>query len=354
MKKHFEQLEQTMAQTPSFDGEPAKLIHLTNTKGMTASFMDIGATWLSCTLPMNGGHREILLRSPSMAEHMKQGAYFGSIVGRFANRIAKGQFELEGRHYQLDINNGENSLHGGFTGFDKRRWTIVEHGIQQVVFLLNSEDGDQGYPGKLDVRVTYTLTDDNEVVIFYDAKVDKACPVNLTNHAYFNLAGTESDHTILDHSLFIKADQFLPTDPHGIPLSGPKSVIDTGFDFRVAKSIGRDLLKDEQQQASKGYDHSYLLPDKTDLTVCAAQLKSPDAKVTMSVFTTKPAIQLYCGNWLSGTPNWRCGVYQGYAGVALETQYLPDAPNHPEWQQPSCITLPGKEYAHTTIYQFDV
>ncbi|AGU58808.1 hypothetical protein N175_04360 [Vibrio anguillarum M3] len=126
------------------------------------------------------------------------------------------------------------------------------------------------------------------------------------------------------------------------------------FDFRVAKSIGRDLLKDEQQQASKGYDHSYLLPDKADLTVCAAQLKSPDAKVTMSVFTTKPAIQLYSGNWLSGTPNRRGGVYQGYAGVALETQYLPDAPNHAEWQQPSCITLPGQEYTHTTIYQFDV
>ncbi|OXX70978.1 galactokinase [Vibrio sp. V19_P1S1T109] len=348
-------LVHTMTQQVAYDGRPAQLVSLTNRIGSRVVLMDIGATWLSCELALKDGERrEVLLGVSTMSDFQKQQSYMGVTVGRYANRIAKGQFELNDQRYQVTTNQAGNSLHGGLEGLDQRRWTIAHKSAQQVTFSIHSSDGDQGFPGNVDIAVSYELNDQNQLILRYLATTDKPTPLNLTNHAYFNLLGAESDHTILDHSLSIKADQFLPTDPHGIPLSGPKSVIDTGFDFRVAKSIGRDLLKDEQQQASKGYDHSYLLPDKADLTVCAAQLKSPDAKVTMSVFTTKPAIQLYSGNWLSGTPNRRGGVYQGYAGVALETQYLPDAPNHAEWQQPSCITLPGQEYTHTTIYQFDV
>ena len=212
MNTYFEQLEQAMAQTPSFDGQPAKLVHLTNSHGMTVSFMDMGATWLSCTLPVNGDQREILLRSANMAEHMKQDAYFGSIVGRYANRIAKGQFTIDGQRYQLGINNGENSLHGGLEGFDKRRWAIVEQDDQQVAFALHSADGDQGYPGNLDVKVVYTLTDDNELHIAYQALTDQSCPVNLTNHAYFNLAGEASEAKSLDHTLQLKTRHYLPTD----------------------------------------------------------------------------------------------------------------------------------------------
>jgi aldose 1-epimerase (EC 5.1.3.3) len=223
MKAYFEQLEKTMAQAPSFDGQTANLFHLTNANGMTVSFMDIGATWLSCTLPVNGENREVLLRSPNMAEHMKQDAYFGSIVGRFANRIAKGQFEIYGEKYQLGINNGKNSLHGGLEGFDKRRWNIEEQSNQQVTFSLYSPDGDQGYPGNLDVEVTYTLTDENELAIAYDAVTDQRSPVNLTNHAYFNLAGEASCAKSLDHTLQLNADHYLPTDTGLIP-TGEKSL----------------------------------------------------------------------------------------------------------------------------------
>jgi aldose 1-epimerase len=349
----FKQLKQTMAQTPSFDGQTANIIHLTNANGMTVSFMDIGATWLSCTLPINGEHREVLLRSENMAEHMKQSAFFGAIVGRFANRIAKGQFEVDGKCYQLDINNGENALHGGVSGFDKKRWAIVGHDSQQVEFMLTSPDGDQGYPGNLDVKVTYTLTNDNELVIEYGASVDKTCPVNLTNHAYFNLAGEGSEETALAHTLQLNAAYYLPTDAGLIPTGEQKLVAGTSFDFTQPKLIRRDFLAEQDQKTASGYDHAFVfMPEVTDGVSATAVLIAPKEDVVMRVKTTKPAIQFYSGNFLQGIPG-ASKIYDFYDGLALETQYFPDGPNKPEWGLNSGILSSGGCYQHRTVYQFE-
>ncbi|MBR9874398.1 MAG: galactose-1-epimerase [Vibrionaceae bacterium] len=353
MKAYFEQLEHAMMQTPSFDGQVAKLIHLTNASGMTASFMDIGATWLSCTLPLDDEQREVLLHSPNMAEHMKQDAYFGAIVGRFANRIAKGQFEIDGEHYQLSVNNGENSLHGGLDGYDKRRWKIVEQSTQEVTLTLHSPDGDQGYPGNLDIKVTYTLTDENELIISYEANTDKTSPVNLTNHAYFNLAGEASNVNSMDHTLQLIAEHYLPTDTGLIPTGEQKPVLGTSFDFTEPKPIGQAFLTEQDQKTAGGYDHAFVLkPEVTDGVSVVAVLTAPKEDVVMKVKTTKPAIQFYSGNFLAGVPG-ASKTYALYDGLALETQYFPDGPNKPEWGLNKRGLSSGGCYQHRTVYQFE-
>ncbi|CAM2936298.1 galactose-1-epimerase [Vibrio mytili] len=353
MTAYFEQLEQSMMQTPSFDGQAANLFHLTNANGMTASFMDIGATWLSCTLPLDGEQREVLLRSPNMVEHMRQDAYFGAVVGRFANRIAKGQFEIDGELYQLDVNNGENSLHGGLYGFDKRRWKIVEQSDQEVILALHSPDGDQGYPGNLDVKVVYTLTDENELVIVYEANTDKTSPVNLTNHAYFNLAGEASSAKGLEHTLQLSAGHYLPTDARLIPTGEQKSVLGSSFDFTEPKPIGHSFLTEPDQKTAGGYDHAFVLkPEVTDGVSVAAVLTAPKEDVVMKVKTTKPAIQFYSGNFLAGVPG-ASKIYTLCDGLALETQYFPDGPNKPEWGLNKGVLSSGDCYQHLTVYQFE-
>lgn len=354
MTSCFEQLQQSMAETPSFDGKPATLVHLTNSNGMTVSFMDIGATWLSCVLPINGQPREVLLRSPNMDEHMQQSAFLGAIVGRYANRIAKGQFTLEGQAYQVGLNDGENSLHGGLDGFDKRRWMITEQDEQRVVFALHSPDGDQGYPGNLAVQVSYQLTEDNQVCIGYHAHCDRSCPVNLTNHAYFNLAGEGTTATGLEHTLQLNADYYLPTDAGLIPSGELKEVSGSSFDFMHSKRIGEAFLTDADQKLAGGYDHCFVFtPDVTDGKSIAAKLVAPNGDVSMTVKTTKPAIQFYSGNFLAGT----LGVsreYGRYDGIALETQYFPDGPNHTAWESHYYKLLKvGDVYQHQTIYQFE-
>ncbi len=237
----------------------------------------------------------------------------------------------------------------------------------EVVFSLLSFDGDQGFAGNLAVKVSYRLTDDNQVKIEYWANTDKTTPVNLTNHAYFNLMGGNSisSNSIGDdaidesteqdcrtHFLHIDAAEFLPTDAQGIPLGALQSVENTGFDFRQMKPISEHFLQDDQQVLAKGYDHSFFFDPNRDQTKAVARLVSADQQVRMSVVTNKPAMQLYTGNWLTGQTS-RDGEYRGYAGVALETQFLPDSPNHPEWQQPSCLLTPEQTYRFHTIYQFD-
>ncbi|USD33082.1 MULTISPECIES: galactose-1-epimerase [Vibrio] len=353
MQTYLESLERTMGQAPSFDGKPAQLIQLTNRFGMSVVFMDIGATWLSCTLPINGESREVLLRSPNMAEHMLQSAYFGSIVGRFANRIGKGQFDINEQSFQLGINNGENSLHGGLDGFDKRRWAVAEYDGQHVVFSLHSPDGDQGYPGNLDVKVTYTLTDDNELVIAYAASTDQACPVNLTNHAYFNLAGEASAFKSLDHHLKLNANAYLPTDSGLIPTGEIQAVEGTSFDFTQSKKIGCEFLTEPDQKMAGGYDHAFVFrSDVTDGSEIAAELVAPEKDVVMKIKTTKPAVQFYSGNFLAGTPG-ASKTYQLYDGLALETQFFPDGPNKPEWGVNRGVLTPGGSYQHRTVYQFE-
>lgn len=349
---YFEEIERVMTESVAFDGHPAQLVHLENCNGITASFMDIGATWLSCYLPIGKNGREVLLRSPNMTEHKKQTAYFGSIVGRYANRIAKGVFHIDGVSYQLGMNDGTNSLHGGCIGLDKKRWKIEQQDKQQVVFTATSPDGDQGYPGKLSIKVTYTLTDDNELSIAYQATTNKATPVNLANHAYFNLAGESSTFKSLDHTLQLKAPYYLPTNDELIPTGELKSVQGTSFDFTQGKAIKADFLTDEDQQLAGGYDHAFIFDSKfTDGNQVVATLTSPKQDLKMEIRTSKPAIQFYSGNFLAGTAG-KSKQYELYDGLALETQFYPDGPNHPEWNEAAGILKPEESYNHSTVYHF--
>ncbi|MCG7588540.1 galactose-1-epimerase [Photobacterium sp. OFAV2-7] len=346
-------LKESMTAEAAYDGRPAQVFSLTNAKGMTVTFMDIGATWLSCQVLVEGQSREVLLGVSSMPQHQQQMAYLGATVGRYANRIRAGQFSYQEQDYQLKTNQAGNCLHGGPNGFDQRRWQVELAEPQVLIFSLQSADGDQGFPGNLTTRVRYELTDDNEVTIHYSATVDKPCPVNLTNHAYFNLMGAEAGHDCLAHQLEINAAYYLPTDNRGIPQEGLKPVVNTGFDFTVSKLIGQDYMADEDQKRASGYDHSFLLNDECQGgETVAARATSPDGKLMLEIETTKPAIQLYIGNFLIGCPNRSGSQYANLAGFALETQFLPDSPNHPEWPQPSCILKPEQSYQHSTVYRF--
>jgi aldose 1-epimerase len=343
----------SMVRTPAYDGEPANLVTLKNSHGCSLVLMDIGATWLSCQLTMpNQQQRELLLSVSTMDDFIQHRSYLGATVGRYANRIAKGQFDVDGVTYHVSQSQGENCLHGGQFGFDKRRWLIEACSEHHVRFALHSGDGDQGFPGNLDATVTYSVTDDNQVKIEYFAKTDKPCPVNMTNHAYFNLQDGDRGASCLDHWLTIDSDYYLPTTEDGIPLGPLAAVEGTGFDFRQWKMINQDLLSDPQLQSAKGYDHCYWLKEHRSIDTPVAEVMSADQLIRMTVFTDKPAVQFYSGNWLSGTPSRSGGQYTAYAGFALETQLLPDSPNHPEWNQVSSILRPGEEYRSTTIYQF--
>lgn len=345
-------LHETMTMEAAFDGRPANLFTLTNESGMTATFMDIGATWLSCTVPVDGKAREVLLGCSTMADHQQQNSYLGATVGRYANRIANGKFTIDGETIQVATNQAGNTLHGGPEGFDKRRWAVEYQSDAKLVLSLVSDDGDQGFPGRLQAKVTFELTAENTVAISYQADCDKPCPVNFTNHAYFNLAGEDSGTDCLQHTLMIKADRFVPTSEVGIPTGEFKSVEQTGFDFRTEKTIDQDLLKDPEQVLARGYDHAFiLLPEATDGIADFAKAVSPDKKVSMTVQTTKPAVQLYTGNFLAGTKG-AAGEYVIHQGFCLETEYLPDAPNHAEWPGDS-ILRPGQTYAHYTGYRFN-
>ncbi|WP_422527286.1 galactose-1-epimerase [Serratia fonticola] len=333
------------------DGQPFILTTLKNAAGMTVTLMDWGATWLSALLPLKSGEqRELLLGCQNPQDYLRQGAYLGATVGRYANRIAHASLNIDGKPHPLIANQGEHQLHGGPNGFHARRWQIVKQDEQRVVYQLHSPDGDQGFPGNLDVTLTYRLTADHRLEIEYQAQTDRACPVNLTNHAYFNLDG--AGHDARQQRLQLFADRYLPVDGDGIPSADLTAVAGTGMDFRQPKTLQQDLLRDRDQQRVKGYDHAYLLHDTCHgLASPAAHLWSADGKVAMTVFTTAPALQLYSGNYLGGTPARDGGSYQNYAGVALESEFLPDSPNHPEWPQPDCWLQPGQRYQSATHYQ---
>ncbi|MGO2499449.1 MAG: galactose-1-epimerase [Vibrio litoralis] len=336
------------------DGQPARVHTLKNKQGMTVSFMDIGATWVSCQVPTSEGKREVLLGMKKLEDYQSHSAFLGATIGRFANRIAKGKFSLNGQDYRITINNNDNSLHGGIDGFDKRRWSVKEHSESHITYNLTSPDGDQGFPGSLTVEVAYTLTENNQLCIEYSALCDQDCPINLTNHAYFNLDGAESGKTMLDHELMLLANEYLPTDEQLIPTGELRPVDGTSFDFKTARPIRDRLLEDDDQKLAKGYDHALTLPSElTDGISPIAQLTSSDKLVTMSVFTDKPAIQFYSGNFLGGTPS-RQGEYNDYQGIALETQFLPDCPNHPEWPEENKRFIAKKTfYQYQTSYQFE-
>jgi len=328
---------------------------LINKSGMEVRLTNYGARITAIKVPdRNGRFADVALGYDCVEKYINapDKPYFGSVVGRCGNRIAKGRFILDGKEYVLATNNGANHLHGGNLGFDKRVWDADVKG-DTVVFTLKSFDGEEGYPGNLDVRVTYTLTDDNELKIAYCAVADKATPVNLTNHVYFNLKG-EGSGTILDHELMINADSFTPVDATLIPTGEFRPVAGTPFDFLKLKPIGRDIAeKNTQLEYGNGYDHNFALNKDQDEMTLAAVVYEPTSGRKMEVFTEEPGVQFYSGNFLNGILTGKSGQsYLFRGGFCLETQHFPDSPNHRNF--PSVILRPGTEYKTATVYKFSI
>ena len=340
-------------QTP--DGKAVELYTLTNANGMKVAITTYGGIVVSLTAPdREDKYADVVLGFDTLDGYLAGHPYFGALVGRYGNRIAKGKFTLDGTEYTLATNNDANHLHGGIVGFDKKVWRARGSvGRAGVSLMLNctSPDGDEGYPGKLEVKVVYTLTNDDELKIEYHATTDKATPINLTNHSYFNLAGQGSGD-ILSHVLTINADRFTPVDAGLIPTGELKPVEGTPFDFRKGTAIGARIeAEDEQLKFGGGYDHNFVLnKDGDDLTL-AASVYEPKTGRVMEVYTKEPGVQFYCGNFLDGSNVGKGGkVYNFRNGFCLETQHFPDSPNQPGF--PSTILKPGEEYSTTTVYRF--
>jgi aldose 1-epimerase len=334
------------------DGQAARLYHLVNKRGTQMSVCDWGATLVSFKLAMaDGSLRELVLGCDSLDDYLHQQAYLGATLGRYANRIGGARFMIDGEAFCVDANEGENCLHGGSVGFNQRRWKseVAAGDAPGVRFTLVSEDGDQGFPGRAEIGVTYHLTDHDELAIEFDATVDRPCPINLSNHAYFNLDGTAGDVGM--HTLQIEADTYLPVNDQGIPEVGPVSVEGTPFDFRLSKALNAHWRQAVSPSAVKhrGYDHCFVLnhPDDSGF---GAQIQSSDGQVVMNVYTTKPAMQLYTGQYLQGTRSRNGLVYQNRDGFCLETQFCPDSPNQAGSE--AVILRPGQVYSHRTCYQF--
>ena len=334
-------------------GEPVELIRLTNANGVELRAMTYGGIIVSLRVPdRNGTLGDVVLGYDSLADYAKDSAYFGAIVGRYGNRIAKGRFSLGGKEYQLATNNGPNHLHGGGRGFDKVVWTaepFTSDSTVGVTFTYSSPAGEEGYPGTLTAHVTYTLTDRNEVVLEYEATTDQRTPVNLTQHSYFNL--TDSGD-ILDHELTVTADRFTPVDSTLIPTGILAPVEGTAFDFRAPHAIGERIgAGGAQLRFGGGYDHNFVLTRAGSGLALAARLSDPASGRTLEIRTTEPGLQFYSGNFLDGAIIGKGGiVYQRRSGLCLETQHFPDSPNHPNF--PSTILEPGRMYASRTVWTF--
>ena len=337
------------------DGTPVFEYTLTNAKNMSVGVINYGGIITSIKVPDRDGKIDnVVLGFRNIDDYASKNPYFGVIAGRYANRIAKAKFTLDGKEYKLAANNGPNSLHGGVKGFDKHIWQVKEMSGSDSVGLelaYLSPDGDEGYPGNLDVKVTYTLNDKNEFRIDYAATTDKATVINLTSHSYFNLAGNGSG-TVLDHRLTINADKYTPVDATSIP-TGIASVDGTPFDFRQPTRIG-DRIRDGDQQLiyGRGYDHNWVLSRPNDGSLAlAARLEDAKTGRIMEIETTEPGIQFYTGNFLDGTLTGKAGhVYQRRAGLCLETQHFPDSPNHSDF--PSTILRPGDRFQSRTVFAF--
>ncbi|MDR2462914.1 MAG: galactose mutarotase [Verrucomicrobiales bacterium] len=336
-------------------GDQVRLYTLDNGRGLSVSVMNYGATIVKLFTPdRDGVSGDITLGFDTFAPYQTQSPYFGAIVGRYANRIAKGKFSIEGENYQLAINDTPNTLHGGKVGFDKQIWQaeIVSENPPVLRFSRVSADGEEGYPGNLRVSVTYGLsTKDNTLTISYEAETDKTTVVNLSNHAYFNLAG-QGNGTILNHALTLNASHYTPVDDTLIPTGAIAPVENTPMDFRSPSAIGSRL----QQVGGTpvGYDHNYVLNKKERKNHCsmAAEVYSPESGRVMYILTDQPGIQFYSGNFLDGTISGKDGkVYPQYSAIALETQHFPDSPNHQNF--PSTVLKPDGQFRSTTIYVFE-
>ena len=335
----------------SVAGQPVELFTLRNANGIELKATNYGGIITSIVTPdRDGKPGDIVLGFDTLDGYLKDSPYFGALVGRYGNRIAKGRFTLDGKTYTLAVNNGPNHLHGGIKGFDKVIWKAEPlSGKTGIVFSRRSPDGEEGYPGNLDVRVTYELTDRNELVITYHATTDKATPVNLTNHSYFNLAGGGD---VLGHQLMIAADRYTPVDSTLIPTGTLAPVEGTPFDFRQPTAIGARIEQpNEQLKNGGGYDHNWVLNRSGSGRQLAARVVEPKSGRTLEVSTTEPGVQFYSGNFLDGTITGKGGqAYQRRSGMCLETQHYPDSPNQPAF--PSTILRPGASYDSQTVFTF--
>ncbi len=337
------------------DGGEVDLYTLKNSHGVEARIMNYGGVIVSLTVPdRNGKMEDVVLGYDQLDGYLKKGSYFGAIVGRYANRIGKGQFTLDGKTYTLARNNGENSLHGGLKGFDKVLWQAKEVSAsdgQALELTYVSKDGEEGFPGTLTAKVVYTLTNDNSLKIDYSATTDKDTVVNLSNHSYFNLAGA-GNGDILGHEIMIAADSFTPVDDTLIPTGEIRSVKGTPLDFTAATKIGARIEDSyEQIVKGKGYDHNFVVNGPPGTLRPAARVVEPASGRVMEVNTTQPGVQFYSGNFLDGTVTGKGGkVYQRRYAFCLETQHFPDSPNKPSF--PSVVLKPGEQFRETTVYKF--
>jgi aldose 1-epimerase len=335
------------------DGTPIEIYALTNSKGMQAKVTNYGAILTELNVPdRNSNMTNVVMGFDNLESYLAGHPMFGATCGRVANRVAKGKFTLDGKEYQLAINNGPNSLHGGLKGFDKKVWKVSAvsgaddkgHEYASAKFTCTSPDGDEGYPGNLDVTVTYTVNQDNALEITYLAVTDKATPVNLTNHSYFNLSAFESS-AIRDQELTLAADNYTPFDDTQIPIGKIEPVKGTPLDFTKPTAIGARI------DQVGGYDHNFVINRSKDLVPFAARVYDPKTGRVMEMFTSEPGVQLYTANGLDGKLKGHGGVaYKKYGGFCLEAQHYPDSVNQPTF--PSVILKPDEKYRQTTIYKF--
>ena len=339
------------------EGEAVDVYTMTNAQGMEVRAITFGGIITSIRVPDKAGKfDDVVLGFDTLDGYLKNPPFLGAIIGRYANRIGKGRFTLDGKTYTLAINNAPNHLHGGVKGFDKVVWKAESFKREEavgIVFTHTSPDADQGYPGALSLRVTYTLTPRNEIEVEFEATTDKATPINMTQHTYFNLAG-DGSRDVLDHVMTIHASRYTPVDSTLIPTGELASVEATPFDFRMPATIGARISADHMQiRYGNGYDHNFVLDRTNEGLVPAAHVEEPTTGRVLDVSTTEPGMQFYTGNFLDGSLAGKAGhVYKQRMGFCLETQHFPDSPNKPSF--PSTILRPGDTYRSKTVFAFSV
>ncbi|WP_057937156.1 aldose epimerase family protein [Algoriphagus resistens] len=353
--------EETKVEEPSqertfgttYQNKNVETYEIKNANGMKMKVTNFGARVINLWVPDKDGNPvDVVLGFETLDEYLKSSEkYFGAAIGRYGNRIANGKFTLDGEEYTLPQNNNGQTLHGGPGGMDFVIWDAEKSGENGLVFTYTSPDGEEGFPGELKVKMTYTLTDDNEFKITYAAETDKATPVNLTHHSFFNLNGA-GNGDVLDHTLQLNASKFTPVNDVLIPTGEVATVKGTPFDFTSATRIGERIAQEnEQLKFGGGYDHNWVLDKSGSELTQAAVISSPQTGIEMEVWTTEPAIQFYSGNFLDGTIKGKGGkVYELRSAFCLETQHYPDSPNQPNF--PSTVLKPGEKYGQTCIYKF--
>jgi aldose 1-epimerase len=340
-----------------YNGSPTALYTLTNANGMEVCITNFGGRIVSIMVPdKDGAFRDVVLGFDKVSDYFPENnaSDFGAAIGRYANRIAGGSFEIDGTVYDLPKNDGENTLHGGPTGWQYQVYEVVEADANHIKILRDSPDGDNNFPGHVKAYVTYTLTDQNAIDIWYEATTDKPTVINMTNHSYFNLDGDPAGN-VLDDIMYIKSSTTTAVGPGLIPTGEIVSLLDTPMDFTTAKRIGDDIDKRDFEQIAlgNGYDHNWILDTMGDITDPAVILSSPKTGICLEVYTDEPGIQVYSGNFLDGSVTGKHGiVYNQRAGICLESQHYPDTPHNPDW--PSVILRPGEKYTSHCVFAFSV